>query len=333
MTPDCETHGSKRGPGRCSTQSFLTQEFVLVAGTANRPLAQAIASELGVQLGACTLDRFPDGEVSVRLLESVRRKDVYLVQPTSPPVNDHLMELMALADACRRAAAGRVIAIVPYFGYSRQDKRLGRREPITASLVAHLIKTAGVDHVITIDLHTPQIEGFFHGPMDSLTAVPTLCRVLGERLLPGTIVVAPDAGRVRMATKYARWLSTSLVVLHKQRQTATKTTVTHVVGEVRDRPCLLVDDIISTGGTIAESIKALLAAGARPHVNVAATHALLVNGAGDKLTHPAVADVFTTDTVAIDGDWLQRLHVVSVAPLLAETIRRLLTRGSLRDLV
>jgi ribose-phosphate pyrophosphokinase len=168
--------------------------------------------------------------------------------------------------------------------------------------------------------------------MDSLTAVPTLCRAVGEHLPPQTIVVAPDVGRMSMATEYARCLSTSVVVLHKQRQTATETTVTHVVGDVRDRPCLVVDDIISTAGTIAESIEALLAAGARPRISVAATHALLVSGAVDKLTHPAVGGIFTTDTVAIGEEWRQRLQVVSVARLLAETIRRLLAHGSLGDL-
>jgi ribose-phosphate pyrophosphokinase len=301
----------------------MADSFVVLSGTANPPLAQAIASELGVHLGACLLERFPDSEISVRLLETVRRTEVYLIQPTSPPVNDHLVELLALADACRRAAATRITAVVPYFGYARQDKRIGRCEPITASLVAHLMQTAWIDHVVTVDLHTPQIEGFFHGPVDSLSAVATLCRALCDRLPPGTVVVAPDAGRVRMATDYARRLGTSVVVLHKHRESATRTTVTHLVGDVRDRPCLIVDDMISTGGTIADSIEALLAAGARQEIRIAATHALLLNGALEKLAHPAVRDVFTTNTVVAPSQPSKLLHVVSVAPLLAGAIRRL----------
>jgi ribose-phosphate pyrophosphokinase len=238
-------------------------------------------------------------------------------------VDENLVELLALADACRRAAATKITAVVPYFGYSRQDKRLHRWEPITASLVAHLMRTAGIDHVITIDLHTPQIEGFFHGPVESLTAVPTLCQKLIDRLPPGTRVVAPDAGRVRMATDYARALGSDVVVLHKQRESAVRTTVTHVVGDVRDRACLLVDDMISTGGTIAESIDALVGAGARPEIFVAATHALLLAGAVDNLSHAAVRDVFVTDTVAFVVKPRRWLHVVSVAPVLADAILRL----------
>ena len=153
----------------------MSNGFTIFTGTANPALAAAIARGLGVQVGTCTIDRFPDGEVAVQLLESVRRKEVFLVQPTSPPVNDHLVELLALADACRRAAAARITAIVPYFGYGRADKRHGRREPITGRVIADLLEAVGIGHVVTVDLHTPQIEGFFYAPVDTLAAVPTLC--------------------------------------------------------------------------------------------------------------------------------------------------------------
>jgi ribose-phosphate pyrophosphokinase len=279
------------------------------------------------------VSRHPDGDVAVRLLESVRRRDVFLVQPTSPPVNDHLLELLALADACRRAGAERISAIVPFFGYARADKRHGRREPIMARVVADLLEVVDIGNILTVDLHTPQIEGFFHAPVDSLTAVPTLCRALRDRLPDDIVVVSPDVGRVAMATRYAQQcLGVPLVVLHKRRVSSAETEVIHVVGNVSCRACLIVDDMISTGGTVAESITALLAAGARPEFIVAATHGLFVADARRKLSHPAISHVFVTDTVSVaEKDWPQ-LHVVSIAPLLATAVQRFLADGSLSDL-
>jgi ribose-phosphate pyrophosphokinase len=313
----------------CTT---VSNGFTILAGTANPVLAAAIARELGMQVGACALDRYPDGEVFVQLLEPVRRKEVFLVQPTSPPVNDHLVELLALADACRRAAAARITAIVPYFGYARADKRHGRREPITGRVVADLLQTIGVAHVVTVDLHTPQIEGFFHTPVDSLTAVPTLCRALHKRLPPDVVVVSPDVGRAGMAALYAQCLGAPVIVLHKRRQSGAETEVTHVVGDVSSRACLIVDDIISTGSTVAQSVEALLRAGALPKILVAGTHGLLLPGARRKLSHPAVREVFVTDTVHVsEPDW-PRLHVVSIAPLIAGALERFLADGSIGDL-
>jgi ribose-phosphate pyrophosphokinase len=310
----------------------MDQDYLLFAGTANPALATAIAAELGVRPGACAVDRFPDGEVSVRLDETVRRREVFLVQPTAPPVNDHLVELLAFADACRRAAAARITAVVPYFGYARSDKRHGRREPIAASLVARLMQAAGVDHVVTLDLHAAQIEGFFHIPVDSLTAVPTLCQSLRHQQPPGVVVVSPDAGRVAMATDYAHRLGTPVVVLHKHRASGTETEVTRVVGDVRDRPCLIIDDMISTGETIARAVEALLAAGARPDITIAATHGLFVGEARTRMGLEAIREVLVTDTVAAtDRAWPQ-LQIVSVAPLLAAAIRRIQSDGSLGDL-
>ena len=309
----------------------MTDNFVLFSGTANPNLGEAVAAELGVRLGACAIERFPDGEFSVRLDESVRRREVFFVQPTAPPVNDRLVELLAFADACRRSAAARVTAVVPYFGYARSDKRHGRREPIIASLVARLMEAAGVDHIVTLDLHAAQIEGFFHIPVDELTAVSTLCRALQGRLSPGTVVVSPDAGRVAMAIDYSQRLGTPLVVLHKRRTSGTETEVTHVVGDVRGRHCLIIDDMISTGGTIVRAVEALLTAGAQPEMTIAATHGLFVGEARAKLGHEAVRQVLVTDTVAVgDSSW-PLLRIVSVAPLLAAAIRRILTDGPLGD--
>jgi ribose-phosphate pyrophosphokinase len=309
----------------------MTDDFTIFAGTANPPLAESIARELGVRLGACSVRRFPDGELSVRLLEPIRRKEVFIVQPTSPPVNEHLVELLAFTDACRRASAARVTAIVPYFGYARTDKRHNRREPITASMVADLFQAVGINQVVTVDLHASQIEGFFRVPVDSLTAVPTLCCALKGRLRHKVVVVSPDSGRVPMATEYAQRLGAPLVVLHKRRESGTETKVTHIVGDVSDQACLIVDDMISTGGTIAESIEALVDAGARPEILVAATHGLLLEGAREKLSHEAIGEVLVTDTVLPNQHWPQ-LRIVSIAPLIASALRRFMADGSISDL-
>jgi ribose-phosphate pyrophosphokinase len=307
-------------------------DFTIFSGTSVPDLARAVAADLGSQPASCTIQRFPDGETWVGLDESVRGRDVFIIQSTSPPVNENLVELLGFVDACQRASAGRVTAILPYFGYSRQDKRHGRREPITASMVAILLEAVGVDHVVTVDLHTPQIEGFFRVPVDSLTAVPALSDALRERIAPGTVVVSPDAGRVKMAAEYAHRLGTSVVVLHKQRESGTQTRVAHLVGDVRGRPCLIIDDMISTGGTIAESIEALLKAGARPDITIAATHAVFVPGVRDRLSHEAIREVIVTNTVSpAFTDWPQ-LRVTSLSPLIASAIRRFRSGESLRNL-
>ena len=309
----------------------MNLDFLLFAGTANTPLAAAVAAELGLRTGACAISRFPDGEVEVRLDESVRGREVFLVQPTGPPVNDNLFELLGLVDACRRAAASRITAIVPYFGYARADKRRGRRVPITASLVARLIQAAGVDHVVTLDLHAAQIEGFFGIPVDDLTAVPTLCHAVRDKLPEGVVVVSPDTGRVAMAIDYAHRLGSSVVVLHKRRTSGTETHVTTVTGSVRERPCLIIDDMISTGGTIARAVDALLAAGARPDITIVASHGLFVGEARKLLCHNAIREVIVTNSLVVGHPW-PKLRVVSIAPLLAAAIRNILTDVSLSDL-
>lgn len=288
----------------------MINRFKVLSGTANPVLAHLVARELGSQLGKCVIERYPDGEVSVQIRESVRSKEVFLVQPPSPPADDHLNELLALADACRRAGAARIAAVVPFFGYGRSDKRHGRREPIMARMVADLLEAVGVDHVVTVDPHTAQIEGFFHVPVDSLTAVPTLCGALRGRLPARIVIVAPDAGRVAMANHYAQCLDAPVVVLHKRR--------IDMAGEVSGRPCLIVDDMISTGGTVAESIRALLEAGAQPEFILAATHGQLVANAREKLS---------TDSVDVHEEKWPELRTVSIAPLLASALERLAADG------
>jgi ribose-phosphate pyrophosphokinase len=307
-------------------------KMILLAGTANPDLARSIADHLHIPLGKCVAERFPDGEIGVQLLESVRQKALFILQSTAPPVNDHLVELLALADACRRSAAGRITAIVPYFGYARSDKRHARREPIAASMVAEVLQAVGVDHVITFDLHTPQIEGFFHIPVDSLTAVPILCNALKDQLSPDVVVVSPDTGRVKMATEYAQRLNSSVVILHKHRKSGTETEVTRIVGDVRDRPCLIIDDMISTGSTMVQGITALLNAGARPDITIAATHGLFIDPAHDRLSQDCIKALFVTDTVSPPFSQWHSLQVISVAPLIAAAIQRCVTDGSIQDL-
>jgi ribose-phosphate pyrophosphokinase len=310
----------------------MMDDFIIFSGKANPGLAASVALQMGVRLGSCETERFPDGELTVRLNGPVRRKEVFIIQPTSPPVNENLIELLAFSDACRRSSASRITAVIPYFGYARSDKRHGRREPINASMVAELLQAVGIDHVITLDLHAPQIEGFFHIPVDSLTAVPTLADVLKERIPPDAVVVSPDVGRVRMATRYAQRLGASVVVLHKQRESGTQTRVTNVVGDVQGKACLIIDDMISTGGTIAESIEALLDRGARPEITVAATHGPLLEGAREKLDHEAVREIYVTDTISNADKVWPKLKIVSIAPLVAGAIHRFMIDGSFSDL-
>jgi ribose-phosphate pyrophosphokinase len=300
-----------------------------------------VEHDLGRRFAAATIERFPDGEVSVRLDEPVRGEEVFLLAATAPPVNDHLVELLALADACRRADAARIVAVVPYFGYARSDRRDGRRTPIMASLVAELAERAGIDHVVAVDVHTPAVEGFFHIPVDNLTAIPPLADalspVLAERLATTAgkaVIVAPDMGAVRLANRYATKLDLPVAVCHKRRLGGAEVSVSRITGDVVGRQCVIIDDMISTGGTIVESVRALNDAGAAPGHIVAATHAVLVPGALQKMDDAGVRELFLTDSIEPRGDSTARLvpTIVSVAPLIATAIRRLLDGGSLREL-
>jgi ribose-phosphate pyrophosphokinase len=305
--------------------------FSVFCGSANPALGNAITKELECQACPSRVEVFPDGEISVQLEKAVRRRPVFVVQPTAPPVTNNLFQLMLFADACRRAGAGSITAVVPYFGYARSDKRHGRREPITASMVATLLESVGVDHLVTIDLHSSQIEGFFRIPVDHLTAVPAICRAFRGHLAPETVVVSPDEGRVKTATQYAHILGLSVAVVHKQRMSGTETQVVKVAGDVRGRPCLIIDDMISTGGTIAQAVTALLAEGAKPEMHVAATHGVFAPGVRQKLNLPALKAIYTTDSIAQPTDW-PLLHVVSVAPLLASAMHRQSSGQSMESL-
>ncbi|HEX6939529.1 MAG TPA: ribose-phosphate pyrophosphokinase [Longimicrobiales bacterium] len=297
--------------------------FTLLAGSASERLARSVAAELGVPVGASTAERFPDGEIAVRLDEAVEGRDIFVVQSTSPPVNDHLVELLAYADACRRAAARRIVAVVPYFGYARSDRRAGRRQPVMAALAARLLEAAGVRHVVSVDLHAPQIEGFFRIPVDDLPAGPALAEAVAGRVPRGAVVVAPDTGAAERAAAFGARFGLPFAVLHKRRRSGTAVEIAEVFGDVRGRPCVIVDDMISTGGTIAEAVRALRDAGARPEAVVVATHGVLSGPARERLSALALRDLVLTDTIAIDPQAWPAAHVVSIAPLLADAIRRI----------
>ncbi|RTG94550.1 ribose-phosphate diphosphokinase [Thermus scotoductus] len=306
-------------------------EIKLFTGSAHPDLARRVAEALGVPLGKAVVDRFPDGEVRVRLLESVRGDDVYLIQPTSPPVNDHLMELLLLADAARRSSAGRINAVIPYFGYARQDKQTQGREPVSAKLVANLLETVGVHRVIAIDLHAPQIQGFFDIPVDHLSAVRLFARYLQEKgYTENGVVVSPDAGRAEEARRLSERLGLPFAMLAKRRHGPKETSVTYVIGEVVGKRPLIIDDIVSTGGTIRRGVEALLLAGALPEMVVMATHPVLVGEARENLSHPAIREVIFTDTIPLrDGGYT----VLSTAELLAQAIRHVHTNQSVSALI
>jgi len=308
-------------------------ELSVFSGSAQPRLAAAVAAALEVGLGKRDLERFPDGECRARILDSVRGNDVYLLQPTSPPVEANLVELLLLADACRRAGAARLTGLVPYFGYARQDRRAGGREPVGARLVADCMRAGGLDRVVTVDLHSDALEGFFSMPLEHLTAVPLLAEALRPWAVGGgAVVVAPDLGAARLADRYASLLELPVAIVHKTRVSGREVMTRGVTGNVEGRQPLIVDDMISTGGTLEAAARALAAAGSLPVAAVAATHALLVGGAEERLTALGARRVIVTDSVAFPESPDLPLEVVSIAPLLAKAIRQLHEDRSLADL-
>lgn len=308
-------------------------ELSLIAGSANRPLAEAIAKSLGVSLAASLVDRFPDGELRVEIQDSVRGHDVFLIQPTSPPAEEHLMVLLLLADACRRAGAARLTAVIPYFGYARQDRRAVGRQPVAARLVADLIQCSGIERVVAVDLHGRAMEGIFSVPLEHISAVPVLVEAMKETLPADTVVVASDLGATKLAERWARMLNFPTALVHKQRLSGEQVTVRDVTGEVKDRSPLLVDDMISTGGTLVAAANVLLEAGARPFISIAATHGLMVGDATARLSTLPISRMVLTDSVIARHAPTHAFQTASIAPLLADAIRRLYEGHSLGDLL
>jgi len=297
---------------------------MILAGSSNVPLATAIATRLGTRPIARCLDRHPDAELHVVLRESVRDRDIFIVQPTCPPADQHLMELLFLADACRRAGAARVTAVVPYFAYARQDTRSDGDVPIGARVVAEIIEAVGIDRLITMDLHTPELEGFFRIPVEHVSATKVLADAVRPLVTEATVIVAPDTGAIRIAEHYQRMLGCPMVIVRKSRLDRQGASLRGIVGDdVAGRTPIVVDDMIATGATVEAAVNGLLAAGCTPGITVVATHALFVDGAIERLHSLPLKQIVVTNTVDRRSPLLFPVRVVDVAGLLADTIARL----------
>jgi ribose-phosphate pyrophosphokinase len=293
--------------------------MMMLSGSANRELSEEIANNLGFPLGDCTIKRFADGEIFVRINENVRGRDLYIIQPTVPPA-DNIMELLLLLDAARRASAARITAVIPYYGYGRQDRKDQPRVAIGAKLVANMIVSAGAERVLGVDFHQHQLQGFFDIPVDHLYAAPVITRYFQEKKLTNLVVVAPDVGSAKMARGTAKRLDATIGIIDKRRPTANVSEVLNVIGDVDGRDCLIADDMIDTAGTMVEAVHALKARGARD-VYCAATHALLSGPAVERLSQAPLKELVVTNTVPVPEEKrFPQLKVLSVADLIARAI-------------
>jgi ribose-phosphate pyrophosphokinase len=306
-----------------TTRYRLSAELAILSGNANPALAKAICRELRVPLADSSVNRFSEGEIQLKINENVRGKDVFVVQPTCPPTNDNLMELLIMLDALRRASARRITAVIPYYGYARQDRKDQPRVPITAKLVANLITTAGADRVLTMDLHAGQIQGFFDIPLDHLFAITVFEQYIKRKRLKPIVVVSPDVGGIKLARAYAKRLRAGLAIVDKRRDSPDTTEVMHILGEVKGKTCLLVDDLIATGSSLVEAAAALERAGATA-VYACVTHPVLSGPARSRIISSCLKELIVTDTIPLDGSKRHpRITVLSVASLLSEAIRRI----------
>ena len=297
-------------------------EMKVFSGSANRELALRICRYIGVPLGQATISSFPDGETYVRIEENIRGHDVFIIQPTCPPTNQHLMELLIMVDAARRASADRITAVIPFFGYARQDRKDQPRVPITAKLVANLLLASGVDRVLTMDLHAQQVQGFFDIPVDHLYSLPVLIKYLRQRLTRKTVVVSPDVGGLKMASAYAHALGANLAIVAKERRSATETDALYLIGEVEDRDVLLVDDLTETAGTLTSAAELMTKRGAL-EIYAGVSHAVLVDVAIPRLQKSKIEELVTTNSTpvrAVDGF---KTTVLCVSELLGEGMKRI----------
>ena len=295
------------------------------AGSGGLALAARIARYLDIPLGRATVGAYPDGETLIKLEDDVRGRDCFIVQSTSPPVNDNLMELLIFIDCLRRASARRITAVVPYFGYARQDRKTEGRTPITAKLVANMVTKAGADRVLTMDLHADQIQGFFDIPVDHLTAAPVLTRHLMDRKLKNAVLVSPDVGNIKFGGDFASRLGTELAVIYKRRLTADSTAAVSIIGNVEGKDVMMFDDMITTAGTVCEATKLVRQTGAA-RIFVGATHGVFAGQALERLEAAELSEIVVTDTIPVSTEVrkkLKNLTVLSVADLFGEAIRRI----------
>lgn len=307
--------------------------YKVFSGNANEPLAQAICNHLSVPLGNANVKTFSDGEIMVEISENVRGRDVYVIQPTSSPSNNNLMELLIMVDALKRASANRITAVVPYFGYARQDRKVAPRAPITAKLVADMMSTAGIDRLLTMDLHAGQIQGFFDMPVDHLYAAPVMLEEIRSMNLGELTVVSPDAGGTERARAFAKRLDAGLAIIDKRRSGPNVAEVMHIVGDVKDKTCVIIDDMIDTAGTLCAGASALQEQGALD-VYACATHGILSGPALERISSSIIKKVFVTDSIANQDKLAQsdRIESLSVSYLLAEAIRRINNAESVSSL-
>jgi ribose-phosphate pyrophosphokinase len=301
---------------------YHNPEMRIFSGNAHPALARDICKYLGAELGNATVSSFPDGESFVRINENIRGRDVFIIQPTCPPTNQNLMELLIMVDAARRASAARITAVMPFFGYARQDRKDQPRVPITAKLVANLLVAAGVNRVLTMDLHAQQLQGFFDIPVDHLHAMPVMVAHLRKLAVQDLIVVSPDVGGVKMASAYATALGTRLAIVVKQRKSATETEASHIIGEVEGKNILIVDDLTETAGTITSAAKILRKHGARD-IYAGVSHAVLTDLAVERLRDSELKEFISTNSVPARLTTGCRVTELSVAGLLGEGIRRI----------
>lgn len=306
----------------------------IFTGNSNLKLARDIARWMGIPMGAATVGSFADGETQVEFRENVRGMDVFVVQSTCNPVNNNIIELLVMIDALKRASTSRITAVIPYFGYARQDRKVASRAPITAKLIANLITAAGTDRVLTIDLHAGQIQGFFDIPVDNLYANTTLAEILKSSLNPSKcVVVSPDAGGVERARDFARRVGSSLAIIDKRRSKPNESEVMHVIGDVSGMDCILVDDMVDTAGTLVKGADALKNAGASD-IYACATHGVLSNAAVKRIQDSHIKKLFVTDTIPTNPqrESCGKIEVISIAPMLGEAISRIHREVSLSEL-
>jgi ribose-phosphate pyrophosphokinase len=308
------------------------KKLMIFSGRSYPDLGRQIAGHLGISLGRVDLKTFSNGELYVRYEESVRGCDAFVIQTCSEPINNHIMEMLIMIDALERASAKRISAVIPYYGYSRQDKKTLAREPISARLIADVLTAAGADRILTMDLHAGQIQGFFSGPMDHLTAVPLLASYISRQNFQDLVIVSPDAGRVKMANKYTDHLGVPMAILHKRRPGHNKAEVLHVIGEVEGKTAVLVDDMIDTAGTLATSSEALIKSGVR-EVYACATHGIFSGPARERLDSSPLKRIVVTNTVPIPEDRMsEKVEVLSIASIFANTIASVFKDESVSEL-
>jgi ribose-phosphate pyrophosphokinase len=308
------------------------RDYKVFTGNSNIPLAEEISSIMGKPLGKATVEKFNDGEISVSLWETVRGVDVFIIQPTCAPVNDNLMELLIMIDAMKRASAGRINAVIPYYGYARQDRKAKARDPITAKLVADLLSAAGADRVVTMDLHASQIQGYFDIPVDHLLGMPILAKYFKKKKLENLVIVSPDHGSVVRARNMAEPFNAPIAIVDKRRQKAGESEVMNIIGDIEGKTCILIDDMIDSAGTITNAANALKELGAE-EVYCGATHAILSGPAIERIEASAIKEMILLNTIPIPKEkQIDKIKLLSVAPLFADAMSNIFANESISKL-